>query len=312
MAAPPGDVSGPAAAPSWQARLLGPTGSPYALAAVLVAERTLLTCAAVLDRVPAAGFVLAEFRGSGEVRRVPARAEEISPLHPLAVLHLERPADAVPAPLGRCGQRDGVAVTAFGHDGAGSGLSLHARVTGAWQAGARRLEVRKGTWPEGQFTGAGVWDAERAQAVGVIAPALPASPDPAGGARMVPFDVLEATRFGELLSGNFPSGYNYGQQPSAQGELWPLVENLLAMESIASDGGAALLSLLPGRIARGVPRQSRPRLQLLHLVRRCDEFEEGPAALVAAVRVMEGDTSDVQRFIRQAGQTWPHRLRDDA
>lgn len=64
--------------------------------------------------------------------------------------------------------------------------------------------------------------------------------------------------------------------------------------SVASDGGAVL--------------------PLLYLVRHSGEFEEGPggpAALVAVVRVMKGDTSAVQRYIRGAGRTRPHRLRDD-
>ncbi|MEV8594828.1 trypsin-like peptidase domain-containing protein [Streptomyces sp. NPDC052012] len=307
------DTARPYAAPAWQARILDPTGTPLAVAAVLVAERTLLTCAAVLDRAPA-GVVLAEFHGDGRTWGVPARLAPTGPRHSLAVLHLERAPDAVPAPLGRCGGRIGFTVSVYGHAGTGAGPAprVRARVAGGSREGLRRLEPLEGTWETGRFVGAGVWDTERGRVVGVVAPAPAAPADTAGAVRMIPFDVLDATRFGELLSGNFPPGHNAAQQATTQGELWPLVESLLAIESVASDGGAAVLSLLPGRIAWGVPRQSRPRLQLLHLVRRCGEFEEGPAALVAAVRVMEGDTSAVQRFIRLAGQTWPHRLRDDA
>ncbi|MCT7356179.1 hypothetical protein N4P33_29110 [Streptomyces sp. 15-116A] len=304
------DISPPDAAPSWQARILDPAGTPLALAAVVIAEHTLLTCAAVLDRAPA-GIVLAEFRGSGGARWAPARVAEIGPRHSLAVLHLERAADAVPAPVGHCGERSGFAVSVYGQAGAGSGLRVRGRVAGGSRDGLRCLESLETAWA-GHFAGAGVWDTELGQVIGVIAPESGSPSGRAGAARMIPFDVLDSTSFGELLSGNFPPGRSAAQQATTQGELWPIVESLLAIESVASDGGAALLSLLPGRIARGVPRQSRPRLQLLQLVRRCDEFEEGPAALVAVVRVMEGETSAVQRFIRLAGQTWPHRLRDDA
>ncbi|MFI9820936.1 hypothetical protein ACIHFC_10780 [Streptomyces sp. NPDC052013] len=106
------DTARPDAAPAWQARILDPAGAPLAVAAVLVAERTLLTCAAVLDRAPA-GVVLAEFHGDGRTRGVPARIAPTGPRHSLAVLHLERAPAAVPAPLGRCGGRIGFTVSVY-------------------------------------------------------------------------------------------------------------------------------------------------------------------------------------------------------
>ncbi|WTT98449.1 serine protease [Streptomyces sp. NBC_00076] len=300
----------------------------------MLSERTLLTCAHVVEaalRIPRTqqapqDEVLVDFPAAGRGREGPVRARVIEggwlrsrPAGDLALLRLEIPIDAGPdpAPVGRCGTRTGFTVSVLGHPGrVAHGLWAHARVigTGGTHAEWRQLDGSSVTGARigPGFSGAGVWDLDRGLVVGIVTSVLDTPEiDSTRVAWMIPLDVLNGTRFGNLLAGNSLMGQGRSDELALHGDLWPLVECLLAIESVASDGGTSLLSVLPGKIAWGVPRQNRPRLQLLYVVRRCDEFEEGPAALIAAVRGMEGETIAMERFTRLAGRIWSHRLSDD-
>ncbi|MGW0332493.1 effector-associated domain 2-containing protein [Streptomyces sp. NPDC003011] len=321
-------------ADSWRARVLGLRGTGVAGAGVLLDERTVLTCAHVVEaalRLPRTdeaprGAVLVDFPASGAGRDAPVRAQVAEggwlrspPAGDLAVLLLEHPVGVgtVPAPVGRCGSRTGFTVSVFGHPGrVAHGLWAQARVVGAggthpqWRQldGSNVTGARVGRG----FSGAGVYDTERGSVIGVVASVLDTpEADSTRVAWMIPLDVLTGTRFGNLLTGNSLTEQEGSRQRTLHGDLWLLVECLLTIESVASDGGISLLSVLPGKIAWGVPRQNRPRIQLLYVVRRCDEFEEGPTALVTAVRGMEGETVAMERFTRLARRIWPHRLGDD-
>jgi hypothetical protein len=329
-----GGVSGTRVAGTWQARVLASPGTGIAGSGVVLDERTVLTCAHVVEAAlrlpripkPPPGTVLVDFPEAGGEWGSPVRARVAEdgwlrspPAGDLAVLQLEEPAAAVPvpAPAGRCGDRIGFVVSVRGNVGSVShGLWARARVVGAggthplWRQldglGVTGARIARG------FSGAGVWDDARGQVIGLVTSVLdtPES-DSIRVAWMIPLDVLDGTRFAILSPGNLPTEQERNNRLALHGAVWPLVDCLLTIESIASDGGAALLSLLPGRIAWGVPRHSRPRLQLLHIVRRCGEFEEGPAALLAALRDMEGETIAMTHFTRLAEQTWPDRLSDD-
>ncbi|MDB1088316.1 trypsin-like peptidase domain-containing protein [Streptomyces sp. ACA25] len=332
MGAEDEDRAPPRAAFSWRARIRGRPGTDIVGAAVLVPGGRLLTCAHVVEaalrtpRTPVApdGTVLVDFPAAPE-GDAPLRARvaedgwlRSGPAGDLAVLRLLEPLPPgpEPAPTGGCGLRAGFEVAAFGHPPAvPTGVWSRARVAGAggphpgWQqldglgGGGARME--RG------FSGAGAWDVERSRVTGVVAAVLETrEPGPTAVAWMIPLDVLRGTRFGTLSAGNAAGGGSAAAGSTSPAGLWPLVECLQAVEAVGADGGAALLSLLPGRISGSIPRQSRPHLQLFHTVRRCGEFEDGPAALVEAVRRIDGETIAMKRFADLAGRTWPRQLGD--
>lgn len=157
----------------------------------------------------------------------------------------------------------------------------------------------QGTGIEQGFSGAGVWDDRRQKVIGVVASVLhDSAPEPTRVAWMIPLGVLAGTAFAPLIAGDPVTG-------SGTPDPWKVVEALMATSVAAPDGGKGLLSLLPGHITGGLPRDDRPRLQLYQLVRRCGDFRDGPGALVQAVRRLEGDTITVQHFIDQARLLWP-------
>ena len=117
---------------------------------------------------------------------------------------------------------------------------------------------------------------------------------------MIPLAVLAETVFAPLL--------DRGPQPAhSPVDAWDLVEALMATGAAAA-GAGRLLSVLPVGISGTVPRDDVPRLQLFHLVRRCGDFTDGPAALVRAVRQLDGDTLSARRVARTARALWPDRL----
>lgn len=198
------------------------------------------------------------------------------------------------------------------------------------------------------FSGAGVWNADGSAVLGVLASVLAtAGADTTRVAWMIPLDLLDGTPYevprtaagppcddarpGDVTrSGdtarpqadprpheprrwpdNRPrAGVRSAAVAPSRAALWALAESLLAVESVAADGGAALLSLLPRDLAGSIRRDPKPRFQLFHVVQRCGEFERGPAELVAAVRWAEGETRAMEQFAALAGETWPDRFGD--
>lgn len=257
------------------------------------------------------------------------------PAADLALLEPERPlppeaAGVAPRSCGT-GELDCTVAVCGYPRAAPSGLWARAKVAGpggphpAWRQldGLDRAAARV----ERGFSGAGVWDADHGGVIGVLAAVLvTGAPDHARVAWMIPSEALSevlsevlddggggnrgvsAGRLGGGVPGNSAPSAPPGSDARPAGALWPLVECLLTMDSVAADGGTQLLSLLPAGIAGGVPRHSRPRLQLFHIVRRCTEFEAGPAALVEVVQWMEGETTTVKRFVEHAQALWQDRL----
>ncbi|MEV1082152.1 trypsin-like peptidase domain-containing protein [Streptomyces sp. NPDC050211] len=310
-------------------------------AGVLVSDRSVLTCAHVVEAAlrlagphtgaAPEGRVLVDFPASvqGRAEAVPARVAEdgwlrLPPAGDLAVLRLERPlpGGAGLAPLGRCGPDIGGTVAVYGHPiGVPDGVWARGQVVGAGgtHPGWRQIDgldfvgvsVTKG------FSGAGVWDLRRGLVVGLLAAVLAArSTESVPAARvawMIPLDVLDGTPFAVDAravdrAAALPAR---GAEPPPPSVLWPLVDRLLAIESFRVDGGQQLLSQLPSEVVSGVGRQNSPKVQLYQIVRRCGEFEGGPAALVTAVQWMEGDTTAVNSFVEEARKTWPDRLGSD-
>ncbi|MFF9622525.1 trypsin-like peptidase domain-containing protein [Streptomyces griseosporeus] len=318
----------------WRARVRDHRGTGIAGAGVHLSEDTVLTCAHVVEAAlrlprtgePPDGTVLVDFPATA-AHPVPVRAAvaeggwlRSSPAGDLAVLRLTDPAPAgtAPAPAGRFGTGTGGEVAVFGHPaGVPGGLWARGRVAGAggtypawWQIDG--LDLGGAPMQRG-FSGAGVWDDARGLVVGVLTAvpgtAIPDGASPPRGAWMIPLDTLDGTAFALPArpggSAPVPAG------PASPSALWPLVDRLLALESLRLDAGAQLLGQLPAGIVSGIARRTTARLQLHQIVHRCGEFEEGPAALVRAVRWMEGDTAAVREFVEQARKTWPDRLDDD-
>ncbi|MFJ2510086.1 trypsin-like peptidase domain-containing protein [Streptomyces griseoviridis] len=329
-------ASVPPGAAGWRARIHGREGAGVAGAGLLLTERTVLTCAHVVEaalRLPDAdrppeGTVRVDFPAAEDGGAVPARVAEGGwlrrpPALDLAVLELAEPPppSAVAAPVAVGGAETGAQVTLFGHPAAvPDGLWTRGRVAGAGGPHARWRQIdgldAVGAPVERGFSGAGVWDLGQGRVVGVLAAVLVTRrTDGPGGPRvswMIPLDVLDPALLPAATAPppTAPRAVDEwaAAPPSA---LWPLVDRLLAMESFRLDAGPQLLGQLPAEIAAGTTRSANPRVQLYHLVVRCGEFARGPAALVRAVRWLEGDTLAVTEFAAEARKTWPDRLADD-
>lgn len=323
-------ASVPPGAATWRARIHGHRGAGIAGAGLLLTGRTVLTCAHVVEAAlrpsdpgPAPeGTVLVDFPGIEGAGPLPARVAEGGwlrnpPAADLAVLELAQapPAGVGAAPAGTCGTDTGTPVTLFGHPApVPDGLWARGRVTGPGgpHPGWRQVDGLDavGARVERGFSGAGVWDLDRGLVIGVLASVLvPSGRDGADRPRvawMIPLDLLEPPLRPAALAE--PVADSWAAPPSS---LWPLVDRLLAVESVRADAGAQLLALLPAEIAAGTARSAVPRVQLYHLVSRCGQFARGPAALVRAARWLEGDTLAVTDLVAQAARTWPGRLADD-
>ncbi|MER7971649.1 trypsin-like peptidase domain-containing protein [Streptomyces sp. NPDC005840] len=327
-------ASVPPGAATWRARIHGRDGGGVAGAGLLLTDRTVLTCAHVVeaalgrteaDRVPE-GTLRVGFPAAGTGGEVTARVAadgwlRLPPALDLAVLRLAEPppGSVTAAPVGTGGAATGTPVTLFGHPASvPHGLWASGRVTGPGGAHPRWRQIDGldlvGAAVERGFSGAGVWDLDRGLVIGVLATVLLGRRSgQADGPRvswMIPLDVLDPALLppaaAPARSAEPADGWT--APPSA---LWPLVDRLLAMESFRLDAGPLLLGQLPAEVAAGVTRSAHPRVQLYHLVGRCGEFAQGPAALVRAVRWLEGDTRAVTEFVAQARETWPDRLADD-
>jgi hypothetical protein len=290
------------------------------------------------DAAPGA-LVPAHVPADGWFRAPPVA--DLAVLRPAGTL----PQGAVPAPVDAGPVPEGADVLVYGHPAqAPDGIWATARTVGAggpypgwWQLdGAGRAGPRI----EPGFSGSGVRDSARDRVIGVLAAALeqgygPAADPSASVAWMIPLALLAGTPYAlpadpatapaprppttapapehpavphavtrpEAAVPAAPAAAAPGTDP-----LWAVVDALLAVDLVGADGGAELIRLLPEPIRFSVPRAARPRTQVLHLVRRCGDFADGPAALVRVVRQAEGDTLPVQHFLACAGQLWPDRL----
>ncbi|MFF9405709.1 trypsin-like peptidase domain-containing protein [Streptomyces anandii] len=344
---PPGPVvdHGEPGAP-WRIRVLGVRGPEAAGsarvsaagAAVLVSERLALTCAHVVEQALGLLGPLPEAPGGSLPVDFPALSRDGStvtarvapggwlrspPAGDLAVLALDGPLPpgARPAPLDGSPPASDVRVRAYGHPAAiPDGLWARARTVGTGGPQARWLQLDgftgQGTRIERGFSGAGVWDEERGKVIGVVASVLDGSgPATTRVAWMIPLGPLAGTDFAALIGG-VPRGWNHAPGPAAaeggaKADPWDVVEALLATGVAAADGGRGLLTLVPGHITGGMLRDDRTRLQMFHLVSRCGDFTDGPAALVRAVRRLEGDSIPVREFVERARALWPDRLGHD-
>ncbi|MDQ0778622.1 hypothetical protein QF026_007088 [Streptomyces aurantiacus] len=326
---------------AWRVRVRDRERAGVVGAGVLVTRETVLTCAHVVEaalrlqgpQTGAApeGKVLLEFPATaqGPPESIPAHVAEAGwlrspPAGDVAVLRLEGelPAGAAPAPLGGCGTGTGEPVAVYGYpSGIPDGVWARGQLVGAGGAHPAWRQI-DGLDPVGApvtrgFSGAGVWDLRRGLVVGVLAAVLaPRSTDTGAATRvawMIPLDVLEGTRFAITA----PAPPRAAPQPAhidgplPARVLWALVDRLLAIDSFRIDAGHQLLLQLPPEIVSGIARQNNPRIQLYQIVRRCGEFEQGPAALVTTVQWIEGDTTAVKNFVTEARKTWPDRLGDD-
>lgn len=342
---PPGTVvdHGERGAP-WRIRVLGVRGPEaagsgrvsVAGAAVLVGERLALTCAHVVEQALGLRGPLPEAPGGSLPVDFPALSRDGStvtarvapggwlrspPAGDLAVLALDGapPPGARPAPLDGSPPASDVRVRAYGHPAAiPDGLWARARTIGAGGPQAHWLQLDgvagQGARIERGFSGAGVWDEERGKVIGVVASVLDGSgPTTTRVAWMIPLGQLAGTDFAALADGGV-RGRNHATGPVAtavKADPWDVVEALLATGVAAADGGRGLLTLVPGHITGGMLRDDRTRLQMFHLVSRCGDFADGPAALVRAVRRLEGDSISVREFVEQARALWPDRLDRD-
>lgn len=326
---------------AWRARVRDHRGRGVVGAGVLLTHGTVLTCAHVVEaalRLPGPhagpapeGTVLLDFPSAarGTPESIPAHVAEDGwlrspPAGDAAVLRLEHPppAGAVPAPLGKCDTGTGAAVSAYGHPvGAPDGIWARGQVVGAGGTHPAWWQI-DGLDPVGApvtrgFSGAGVWDLRRGLVMGILAAVLADRPSDAAAASrvawMIPLDVLDGTPY--AIAAPVPASATprqaHAYQPLSPGAVRALVDRLLAIESFRIDAGHQLLTQLPSEIVSGIARQSSPRVQLYQIVRRCAEFASGPAALVAAVQWMEGDTTAVKDFVKEARKSWPDRLGSD-
>ncbi|MGW1209989.1 trypsin-like peptidase domain-containing protein [Streptomyces sp. NPDC002499] len=326
---------------AWRVRVRDQERAGVVGAGVLVASRTVLTCAHVVEaalrlprpRTGAApkGRILLDFPTTAQGTPEPIHAHVAEdgwlrspPAGDVAVLRLESepPAGAVPAPLGSCGTGTGESVAVYGYpSGVPDGIWARGQIVGAGGVHPAWRQI-DGLDPVGApvtrgFSGAGVWDLGRGLVVGVLAAVLAArTTEAAPAARvawMIPLDVLDGTRF--EITAAAPA--REAAQPARVDEplparaLWALVDRLLAVESFRIDSGHQLLLQLPSEIVSGIARQNSPRIQLYQIVRRCGEFEQGPVALVSAVQWIEGDTTAVKNFVEEARKIWPGRLGSD-
>ena len=321
---------------AWRVRVLTADGRA-AGAGVLLPGAVVLTCAHVVETVLARppsttapeGALRVDFPaapGAPQEARVAADGWfRDPPAADLALLSLTDPPsdDVRPAPVDLAEPSDGAEVRAFGHPARlPEGVWTRARTVAAGgpHPGWWQLEGldRVGMWVQPGFSGAGVLDPRRGRVVGVVV-SMYSSRETAGPrvAWMIPLSLLAGrpaadgwttalTAPGEARP--LPPLAGDGPAPDAVRDLWDVAEALLDVTGIAADGGKGLLALLPRHIGSGVPRDERPRLQALHLVRRCGDFADGPAALVRVVRQVEGDTLPVRRFVARAERLWPHRL----
>ncbi|WGD43275.1 effector-associated domain 2-containing protein [Streptomyces cathayae] len=317
-----GGISGPPDTGTVPRQLARPARAAVAGAAVLLTDRLAVTCAHVveaalrcrrLDEAPKGAFPvdLPAFPRSRLTARVaPGGWFRDPPAGDLAVLTLDGalPAGAAPAPVGGGPVGDGASVLVYGHPATVlDGVWARARTVAAGGAHPGWLQLDgdggRGACIERGFSGAGVWDEDQRQVIGVVASVLDGGgPVPTRVAWMIPLGLLAGTPFAPPPAGAAGPG---------SVDAWDLVDALMATGAAAA-GARALLSVLPVGISGTVPRDDVPRLQLFHLVRRCGDFPDGPGELARAVRQLEGDTVPARDFARTARALWPDRLDGDA
>jgi hypothetical protein len=84
--------------------------------------------------------------------------------------------------------------------------------------------------------------------------------------------------------------------PTSGDAFTDLVDALLSVPCVRDDDGRRLLlSRLHPEIAHAVPHHSRPRLQVIELVRTCLDYDAGLDDLLRVMREFEGESIPIRR-----------------
>lgn len=76
-----------------------------------------------------------------------------------------------------------------------------------------------------------------------------------------------------------------------------LVNALLSVPTIADDASRSeILNMLPSQLLGAIPRNSRPRLQVLAMVRTCLNYENGISDLIHIIHLTEGDSVPMRKL----------------
>ncbi|MGK5733329.1 effector-associated domain 2-containing protein [Streptomyces sp. URMC 124] len=209
----------------------------------------------------------------------------------LAPGHPRLPRDCGPLRLAPCGRPDGRTVSVIGYPHhAPAGLIATARLTGGGGPCPDWLQLdalrTTGAVVEHGFSGAAVWDPDRARVIGIITAAH--TDRAVKAAWMLPVEA--AVHLWPPLAGAVSRrpGSPHRCTPPPPEQRYELAEALLDVPEIGYDSGRSLRAGLPPPLRRAVREHAFPRQQLEAVVRACMDHEEGCPALRAAVRNLAG------------------------